>query len=585
MRQYLKDFKTEFDGRLNYGIMNHEYDRPLVDHVIDCFKSLEIVKGIKILSWTYSEEEQEINTDKYQKKRKEIKKSIGKKRCKTINDDRLGVLRIMIEISTTSINKNGEKTTEKAIVNKVVLLPIIENGYIHLKGKKFYLIYQMVDKSTYDNKNSVVLKSLMPIRVSRYDTTAVDGTDSSKIYKLPMYKIEVRKKQVNVLLYYASRPGGLAGALDYLGVRNVIQLVDKIRDTDRYIYLSVSSDCYIEIEKNIFNESIYIRAVAGMISDATSNRFNISMMYDETVFLKKLSNTGTIEKGKDELSFFNRLLDVGTTKTILTDEINKIDIYALIRYMMLEFNKLRSKDYNSLYNQRLRVNEYIAQLLNIEFSNKLQKIMKKGSNVTMTDLKKFFKFDPFILINKLQASGILRFNQCINDMSQFFSKFKYTTKGPHSIGGKGTKGGKNNNEVALDKRWIHPSSVGLIDLTVCSHSDPGRSGIISPFCKLDSLYFSEEPEPDDVMYNLSNRITQIMNNEENVVIQLNCQSKDEFYKVLHDIEDVKSKCNIYVTSTDNIIIDNLGILVDDDTDENSSDDGDDDNENYGDTEL
>lgn len=565
MKEYIRGFKTEFDGRLNKPIMNHEYDLPLVDHIIDVWKSLEIVDGIKIKKWTYTEEEQDLETDKYQRKRKAVAKATKGKVCKSIKDDRLGVLKLEIEITGNVIDPaTKEKKRKKGIINKIMLLPIVENGYIQLKGRKFYLIYQMVDKSTYDNKDAVVLKSLMPVRVTRCSTTVVDAVDDSKVYKLPMYKLQVFKKMVNIILYYASRPGGLMGALDYLGVSNAIHIVDKIDDVDKNIYLLISSECFLEINKEIFNQSLYVRAISGMVCESLSNRFNYSMIYDNSIFLKKLSSTGDIEKGKDALTGLKRFLDVGTARTILTEDINKSDVYALLRWIMLEFNQLKAKDSNSLYNQRLRVNEYIASLLTIEFSNRLKKILKKGSNVVMTDLEDFFKFDSFLLIQKFHSSGILRFEDSINDMSKFFCKFRYTTKGPHSIGGKGTQGGRANSDIPLDKRWLHPSAVGLIDLTVCSSSDPGRSGVISPFSNLSSLYFSEELEPDDVMYNLNNKIDDILEKEDEIVIKLNCKDKMEFYDVLSKIDDVKNKCNVYVTSTDSIIIDNLGVVLDDD---------------------
>ena len=45
----------------------------------------------------------------------------------------------------------------------------------------------------------------------------------------------------------------------------------------------------------------------------------------------------------------------------------------------------------------------------------------------------------------MHSSGILRFDDTINDMD-FFSKFKYTTKGPNSLGG------KNSNNISIRYR-------------------------------------------------------------------------------------------------------------------------------------
>ena len=72
MLEYIKGFKTEFDDRLNRGIMNHEFDRPLVEHILDAWKSLEIVDSIKIIDQSYSEEEHELDVDKYQRKKQSV---------------------------------------------------------------------------------------------------------------------------------------------------------------------------------------------------------------------------------------------------------------------------------------------------------------------------------------------------------------------------------------------------------------------------------------------------------------------------------------------------------------------------------
>ena len=42
-----------------------------------------------------------------------------------------------------------------------MLIPLQdEEGYFYIKGKKYYLIYQLVEKSTYTSNSSVTLKSL-----------------------------------------------------------------------------------------------------------------------------------------------------------------------------------------------------------------------------------------------------------------------------------------------------------------------------------------------------------------------------------------------------------------------------------------
>ena len=58
----------------------------------------------------------------------------------------------------------------------------------------------------------------------------------------------------------------------------------------------------------------------------------------------------------------------------------------------MNFNELRMKDNMSLKNKRLRCNEYIASLLTIEFSKRLNRIISLGAKATMDNFKDIFKF-------------------------------------------------------------------------------------------------------------------------------------------------------------------------------------------------
>ena len=74
------------------------------------------------------------------------------------------------------------------------------------------------------------------------------------------------------------------------------------------------------------------------------------------------------------------------------------------------------------------------------------------------------KISDDILLQKMHTSGLLRFDETINDMN-FFNKFKWTSKGPHSLGN------KNSNNIGIRYRDVHPSFIGRIDLLTCGNSD------------------------------------------------------------------------------------------------------------------
>ena len=96
MRKFLNDYHTIFEDELNVDLMNRTYDRPLVDFIIDAWKSLEIVQGIKILDWEFQTKESEIDFNRYLSKRKRPKKQKERYESKMIKESRLGLLTVTV---------------------------------------------------------------------------------------------------------------------------------------------------------------------------------------------------------------------------------------------------------------------------------------------------------------------------------------------------------------------------------------------------------------------------------------------------------------------------------------------------------
>lgn len=442
MKKYLKYYVSGLEEDLNIPLMNKEADLPLVEYVKDAWKSLEIVKNIKILKFEYDDTESGIDINKHIFKREKKKKKKDRFNFKFINDDRYGCLTVYIQITIEEEDpKTGEKTVRQKLLKKQMLIPLQDDdGYYYIKGKKYYIIYQLCDKSTYTSSSSVTLKSLMPIAVKRTSISAEDFVKSETThedvrgckYLLPVYNVFVFKKEIPILLFYAAN--GMQWGLSYLGLDEVIHFLPDLSEAnhDKNLYFQISSKCYIEVNKELFIKYPFVQSVVGSLLFITSNRTTVDDLYNNTNWIKKLSNNNTVEKGNDILIFFNRLMDETTKKILKLNSHNKDDVYAILRWIMQNFNDLRMKDNLSLDNKRLRCNEYIASLLTQEFSRRLNRIITLGAKATMADFMDMFKISGNLLIQKMHSSGILRFDDTINDMD-FFSKFKYTTKGPHSF--------------------------------------------------------------------------------------------------------------------------------------------------------
>lgn len=566
MKSALKDYVSSYEKDLNVDLMKKSNDRPLVEYVKDSWKSLEVVPAIKIIDFQYTEKESEIDINKHIFKREKKKKKKDRYDYKFIKDDRYGKLTVKLEITIQETDANTEQKFNHVYpITKTMLIPLQdEDGYFYIKGQKYYLIWQMVEKSTYTSNSSVTLKSLMPIAVKRNiieedEVIELDLHDDDKAsrnfvetydvigkhYVLPYYTIYVFRKEIPVLLFYLA--SGASYTLDYLGASNVIKFVDSmpnVRDKNS-IYFSLSTKCILVVDRKLFDKYPYIQSIVGGFINVCTNRVSLASLEDPSCWIKKIANPNNLEKGQGILKFFNRLLDQTTKDVLKIHPYHKENIYSLLRWIMQEFNELRMKDNMDLANKRLRCNEYASAPLTQEFSKRLNRIISMGDKATIESYRELFKFPGDILIQKMHSSGILRFDDRVNDMN-FFSKFKFTTKGPHSIGA------KNSNNIGIKNRGLHPSFLGYIDCLVCGNSDPGTSGTLSPFSNLKSLYFDDSNEPDNFAYLLQKDLEEKYKNTNIKFIKLDFETSDDYYNALMDLQKVTDdSITLYGTSVEN----------------------------------
>lgn len=412
MKKCLKDYISDYESELNIPLMNKEFDKPLVEYVLDSWKSLEVVPNIKIVGYDYSEKESSIDINNHIFKREKKKKKKDRYDYKFINDDRFGKLTVKLEISIMEKDlKTGEEFLHVYPLKKSMLVPLQdEDGYFYIKGKKYYLIYQMVEKSTYTSSQSVTLKSLMPVIVKRNiieddeiiqnnltsEEMIQQGIDTYDVvgqhYRLPVYYIFVFRKEIPIILFYLSK--GVDFTLDFLEVSNVISFIPSLPSTldPDMIYFQLSSKCFIQANRELFDKYPYVQSIVGAFLTVCTNRVTIEQLNDPKVWIKKIANPNNYEKGKDTLKFFNRLLDESTKKVIKVNPYHTENIYTVLRWIMQEFNQLRLKDNLDLGNKRLRCNEYVAALLTKEFSKRLKKIISLGDKAIIDNFRDVFKF-------------------------------------------------------------------------------------------------------------------------------------------------------------------------------------------------
>ena len=159
MYQDLSEYETIFDKHLNKSLMEKSDDRPLLDFIIEAWYSLQIIEGIEILDWTYTDKMSEIDVNKYIFKRNRNVKQKEKYDFKYIDESYLGLLTVRVRLTVETVDPKLNETVKKQqIITKSMLIPIKDDdGCYLLNGQKVYTIYQLVEKSTYTAANSVIL--------------------------------------------------------------------------------------------------------------------------------------------------------------------------------------------------------------------------------------------------------------------------------------------------------------------------------------------------------------------------------------------------------------------------------------------
>ena len=402
MKKFIKAYKNENIDRINYDLINRNNDYELVEYIVDCCKSLEVLKYIKFLGYEYITDEAEINTSEYidARSRGKVKKKEQTKYM-YLNDSRYAELRLKFHLTC-----NDEEDT---IVKKILIPVPDERGYYTIKGTQYFLMYQIVDTSTYTTKSTLTLKSMMPVilKMKMMKYKDIDETE----YSAPTYTINIFKKDADILLFYMAKMGA-DETLRYFSVDKIIRFTQTIDDRENNIYFPISSKMLLEVNKHFFDKYVYTRTIAFMLLNIVTNRLTFESLYSEQHWIESIGGLGTTtktsqyEKGLNTLTFFDRMIDDTTKRILKIHQINKRDTYSILRWMVMNFNSLRKKDNLDLNNKRLRCNEYIASLLTKAFSERVNRIIALGSKATLKNIKEIFKFPGDILIQQLHKSGL-----------------------------------------------------------------------------------------------------------------------------------------------------------------------------------
>ena len=512
------------EENFNVDFLTSANDISIEDLVVMNMMEFEVIENITILGYYLETDPEKIDLNEHtiniNYKRKSDKLDIPK--FKFINPDRIAEMVFTIQVKTNMNEK---------VITKKILIPIEYEGFYYIGNKKWKVEWQLCDASTYNQRGKITLKSRMPFIIYQSKHRPIMDMDGT-IHDVRTYSYALNSKPrfgaskpkvkyINPMMIYAAKMG-LEQAIIYMCAGPDIEILPKslaeYKEFDRkdeFYYFNID-EVVFRVDQYMMDTNKHIASVVGMLKSMESSEFPVSYALlsnfeDEKVYWRcRIGYVGAaksknlmsfLEKGNTTIKMFERLLDSVTQLNLRLEDPYKEDIYTLMRWMIFEFDTLKTRNNMDLNNKRIRKNEHIVQpTLGKKIAENIIKILERAgkSNMNVIDtLLEGFNFPSDIIISGMKSNGYLvKSDDLVNDFTSL-SDLYYSCKGPNSLG-------ENSSKMISQKyRNIHPSFMGRIDINVSSNSDVGMSGAFTPFVKLyDKFYFTPQREPDQEMFHL-----------------------------------------------------------------------------------
>lgn len=375
----------------------------------------------------------------------------------------------------------------------------VNKYYFEIQGNYYQPMYQIVDGSTYNNANTnsknanITQKTIfMPIKVFRFSNTIEDiyGNQIPVI----LYSSKIFNKNVTVFKYLLAK-FGLMGTFEFSKI-GVVKLFNSKPLENENEYIFMKNDIYLTVPKYVFDNDHVTQSLVYTILRTIHKDVSYNDLFNMDHWITHLDSDVNItnysyEKGEKLLESLEGIYDPTTKRMIRLPEEDKETVYHLLLWMMRSFSDLMMKDNQDVSMKRIRMGEYIASLYAMKLSTGIHRIAGNGKRANIGTIRKAINIAPFYLINQITKCTLVNYRNNVN-VDDAMSAIKFSLKG---ISGIGEKSGSNVSEVM---RRVHPSHLGIVDLSGSSDSSPGLSSTISPYAHVDKDgYFKEFEEPNN----------------------------------------------------------------------------------------
>ena len=379
----------------------------------------------------------------------------------------------------------------REIIESVLAIPRVVNGqYINLNGNTKQMMLQLVDASTYNNQTSnaknpmVVFKTqFQPIKV--YRNTYKLHTVSNEDIDCVNYDCDVFSKSLPACEYIFARMGLIRG-LQFLGLDGAVWIHTTPPSTNPesyYIFQPKNGvEFFVACPRFLYDANPVLQHVIYTLVIEGSRKF---MCYEninsQDTWLEALGRHFSLatprSKACSVLSSFEMVYDLVTREITRLDPEDMTDSYTILRWIIYEYAALIIKSNLDVYAKRVRCGEYAAYLAAPKLSKAVYTLSDMGDRVNLASIKKRIILPYDYLISELGKESIVVFNDTITDCDSF-SAIRYSRNGPSAI-----NEGNSNASMPVVYRYLHPTSLGVLDDCASGNSAPGVAGVLAGLCK------------------------------------------------------------------------------------------------------
>ena len=502
MKEFLAEYCEKNRKKINPGLFERSFDKPLVDYFIDTFKNLEVLPGVTFDSYEYITDQTKIHTS-INKKNKRDPKIKNNKRLERLVSSGESIYDLLILHFTLNVKGQTNHVTRRIKIPK-----LIDGRWFIRGGKKVLPLIQVVDNSTFVKAGKKKQENILNFKTTLYPIKLftkplkVKFVDDDEQYHIPIFQLDLFTKVTNPLLYFLARYG-LESTFELFCLDKVMAVVPEVIDPDNYLYLKVNNKLYLEVHEKAMRMHDFVGKFIGTIFEcmySDKNKITIKDAYNRDYWLERLSEVfskkRSVDKGERVLISFKKIMDPYTKKRLCLKKYQKKNTFTIMRWMLTNYEELLKKDSNDLRTKRLRANETQAFFLDTYITKNVNSLLNTDNPSMERYMRLFNSISEDIVFRsshsvagKSSQSSMFRFER-YNDFDAI-ELSRYTLKGPT-----GLNGGKK--KTSMRYRDIYPSHLGRYDPNVCSSSDPGLTGYLCANVQFDSNgYFdADKSEPN-----------------------------------------------------------------------------------------